>query len=98
MVSYNGDEHCHSNHEKVDINFLIYTIFWQHLSWTSDLTGFDVLDNHSSVLLGWIGGKGAEVMEELSDEEVGSHCTEVLKACIPTTAIPLPQSVIRYVL
>lgn len=38
--------------------------------WTRDFTGFDVMSDHRAVLLGWIGGKGARIVETLSEEQV----------------------------
>nr|CAD7427041.1 unnamed protein product [Timema monikensis] len=64
-------------------------------SWVRDLTGFDVSPNHRAVLLGWIGGRGAEVMEDLSEEEVGQHCTQLLKRFTQRSNIPLPSQIIR---
>ncbi|XP_069688815.1 uncharacterized protein [Periplaneta americana] len=64
-------------------------------SWTRDLTGFDVLLGQEGVLLGWVGGKGAELVEEVTEEEVGQHCTELLRKFTLNNEIPLPQNVIR---
>nr|CAD7404259.1 unnamed protein product [Timema poppensis] len=64
-------------------------------SWVRDLTGFDVSPNHRAVLLGWIGGRGAEVMEDLSEEEVGKHCTQLLKRFTQRSNIPPPSRTIR---
>nr|CAD7264964.1 unnamed protein product [Timema shepardi] len=64
-------------------------------SWVRDLTGFDVSPNHRAVLLGWIGGRGAEVMEDLSEEEVGKHCTQLLKRFTQRSNIPPPSRIIR---
>nr|CAD7574731.1 unnamed protein product [Timema californicum] len=63
-------------------------------SWVRDLTGFDVSPNHRAVLLGWIGGRGAEVMEDLSEEEVGKHCTQLLKRFTQRSNIPSPSRII----
>lgn len=53
-------------------------------SWTRCLTGFDVLQvkkerrKRGSLLLGWVGGKGAVQMEELSEFQVGRDCQKLL--------------------
>lgn len=53
-------------------------------SWTRCLTGFDVLHvkrerrKRGSMLLGWVGGKGAVQMEELSEFQVGRDCQKLL--------------------
>lgn len=60
-------------------------------SWIKDLTGFDVLDNHDGVLLGWVGGRGAYVVEKLSEDEVASDCVEALRRFIGRDHIPAPK-------
>ncbi|KAJ9592067.1 hypothetical protein L9F63_001406, partial [Diploptera punctata] len=64
-------------------------------SWTRDLTGFDVVYGQEAVLVGWVGGKGAELVEELTEEEVGEHCTTLLRQFTRNKNIPLPTRVIR---
>ncbi|XP_066992054.2 uncharacterized protein [Anabrus simplex] len=64
-------------------------------SWTRHLTGFDVLPKHKGVLLGWVGGKGAELVEQLTEDDVGRHCSELLRKFTQQPDIPLPRSVIR---
>ncbi|GAB6025470.1 hypothetical protein CHUAL_011210 [Chamberlinius hualienensis] len=46
--------------------------------WYMDITGFDVLPNHSNILLCWIGRRGGEIIEKLSDDEVGDGCVRLL--------------------
>ncbi|XP_034193646.2 uncharacterized protein LOC117610410 [Osmia lignaria lignaria] len=48
-------------------------------AWTRDLTGFDVLPDHEGVLLGWIGGRGAYIVETLSEQQVATDCENLLK-------------------
>ncbi|XP_016919340.1 spermine oxidase-like [Apis cerana] len=43
--------------------------------WTRDLTGFDVVPNHEGVLLGWIGGRGACIIETLSEQQIAMDCS-----------------------
>ncbi|XP_021918923.1 spermine oxidase-like isoform X2 [Zootermopsis nevadensis] len=64
-------------------------------SWTQDLTGFDVVCGQEGVLLGWVGGKGAELVEDLAEEEIGQHCTDLLRKFTLNEYIPLPRRVIR---
>lgn len=47
--------------------------------WTRDLTGFDVLPNHEGVLLGWVGGRGAYIVESLSEEQIAIDCENLLR-------------------
>ncbi|KAK0084928.1 hypothetical protein PV325_006130 [Microctonus aethiopoides] len=60
-------------------------------SWTKDLTGFDVLNNHKAVLLGWVGGKGAHVIETLSEQEVGDDCINLLRHFLKNNNLPPPK-------
>lgn len=60
-------------------------------SWTRDLTGFDVLQNQEAVLLGWVGGKGARIIEDLSNEAVGSDCIDVLRFFLKKDNLPAPK-------
>jgi hypothetical protein len=72
-----------------------YVDVLQCSSWTRDITGFDVIDGHEGVLLGWVGGKGAELVEEITEDEIGQQCTELLKKFTLNENIPLPCQVIR---
>jgi hypothetical protein len=77
----------------VKCNKFVYVL--QCSSWTRDLTGFDVVLGQEGVLLGWVGGKGAELVEELTEDEIGQHCTELLRKFTLSDNIPLPRRVIR---
>lgn len=59
-------------------------------SWISDLTGFDVLDNHDAVLLGWVGGRGAYIVEKLTENEIANDCLEALRKFLKRDNIPNP--------
>lgn len=67
--------------------------------WTRCITGFDEVWNHPTALLGWIGGAGVEKMESLSEDEVGAHCTNLLRKFLCNyycdINIPVPKKVIR---
>lgn len=43
------------------------------------MTGFDVLPNHEGILLGWVGGRGAYIVETLSEQQVATDCENLLK-------------------
>ncbi|XP_063973542.1 spermine oxidase-like [Diachasmimorpha longicaudata] len=60
-------------------------------AWTRDLTGFDVLENHEAVLVGWVGGRGAELIENLTEEEVGNDCIDLLKVFLKRETLPAPK-------
>ncbi|XP_043269279.1 spermine oxidase isoform X2 [Venturia canescens] len=64
-------------------------------SWIWDLTGFDVLPNHDAVLLGWVGGQGASIVEKLTENEVANDCLYALKTFLKRDNIPHPKRCIR---
>ncbi|XP_043916512.1 spermine oxidase-like [Protopterus annectens] len=47
--------------------------------WYKKLCGFETVSCHDNVLCGWIAGREAEYMEELSEEEVGNVCVRLLR-------------------
>jgi len=67
----------------------------QRSAWLRDVTGFDVIPELEGVLLGWVGGKGAQLVEEMVEDEIGQHCTELLRKFTQNKDIPLPCHVIR---
>lgn len=76
-----------------------------HLAWTSDemrtgdwvrdIFGFDEVLNNDHVLVAWISGHGAEIMEKLSEEEVAQRCTQVLRKFTNNPSVSLPARVLR---
>ncbi|KAL1432135.1 hypothetical protein MTO96_013471 [Rhipicephalus appendiculatus] len=62
--------------------------------WVRGISGFDLVYENPNVLVGWIGGKAAEHMETLSDQEVLSACVHVLSTFLGRE-IPEPVSIIR---
>jgi demethoxyubiquinone hydroxylase (CLK1/Coq7/Cat5 family) len=67
----------------------------QRSSWLWDVTGFDVITELEGVLLGWVGGKGAQLIEEMMEDEIGQHHTDLLRKFTQNKDIPLPCHVIR---
>ncbi|KAB0800703.1 hypothetical protein PPYR_06442 [Photinus pyralis] len=63
-------------------------------NWIRYITGFDVVYNQPNVLLGWVSGEGVPAMEELSEADVGKHCTELLEMIL-NKSVPNPSKVIR---
>ncbi|XP_015175694.1 PREDICTED: uncharacterized protein LOC107066013 [Polistes dominula] len=63
--------------------------------WAKDLTGFDVVRSHRGVLLGWIGGKSAPLIENISEEEIGIGCTNLLRHFLKNYDIPDVKGCIR---
>jgi hypothetical protein len=72
-----------------------YVDVLQRSSWLRDLTGFDVVPGLEGVLVGWVGGRGAQLVEEITEEEIGQQCTELLRKFTQNRDIPLPCHVIR---
>ncbi|XP_032922032.1 peroxisomal N(1)-acetyl-spermine/spermidine oxidase [Catharus ustulatus] len=67
-------------------------------SWFKKLIGFVVLqppEQHGHVLCGFIAGKESEHMETLSDAEVLSAMTRVLRTMTGNPSLPAPRSVLR---
>ncbi|XP_014236124.1 spermine oxidase-like [Trichogramma pretiosum] len=56
--------------------------------WVYDLTGFDVVQNHKAVLLGWIGGKGAQIIETLSESQVIQDCKTLFRYFLKNDSLP----------
>jgi hypothetical protein len=57
--------------------------------------GFDVIPELEGVLLGSVGGKGAQLIEDMMEDEIGQHCTNLLRKFTQNKEIPLPCHVIR---
>ena len=78
---------CEKNDREIDFN----DDDEKSASWIRDLTGFDVLEDHEGVLLGWVGGRGAFVVEKLSEDEVASDCVEALRNFLKRDNLPAPK-------
>lgn len=63
-------------------------------NWTRSITGFDVIYNHSNVLLGWVSGEGVLEMEKLTEREVRDDCVDVLQRFLKIS-VPNPVKVIK---
>lgn len=64
-------------------------------AWIGDLTGFDVLPNHEGVLLGWVGGQGAYIIETLSEQQVANDCENLLRYYLKSDKIPPVKRCLR---
>lgn len=51
--------------------------------WARDLIGFDGVRRQPKILVGWIGGDGARLMEQESDSKIGETCLRILKKFLP---------------
>lgn len=63
--------------------------------WTKDLTGFDVLGGHHAILLGWVSGKGAHILENLSEQQISEDCVSLLRMFLRRNDIPAAKKCIR---
>lgn len=75
------------------------TVLNEDEAWMRQITGFDVVTSYPNVLLGWVGGKSVELMEQLSEEQIAHQCTELFRRFLGSmfNNIPLPYKVIRLV-
>ncbi|KAL1122729.1 hypothetical protein AAG570_003056, partial [Ranatra chinensis] len=68
----------------------------EEMIWTRGLSGFDTVVGSGNVLLGWLGGEEAAMMEAVeSTDDVGRHCTYILRLFTGRSDIPQPKKVIR---
>lgn len=63
--------------------------------WIKRIVGFDVQHTNTKVLGGPFGGRGAEVMEKLSDEEIALTCRDIFRKFLNDPSIPAPDLVLR---
>lgn len=63
--------------------------------WTKFLTGFDLVSTAPNYLMCWVGGKGAEMMEDIGEHEVGETCMKILRIFLPDRELPKLVSVKR---
>ena len=63
--------------------------------WAKGLFAFDEYATNPKVIGGPFGGMGAEIMEQLSDEEVSKTCTDLLRRFTGYPTIPEPTRVLR---
>jgi hypothetical protein len=63
--------------------------------WVRDIMGFEVVPTNPKVIGGPFAGQGAEIMEKLSDEEVATACTNMLRKFLNDPSIPAPTKVLR---
>lgn len=63
--------------------------------WVFSISGFDIVRNQASVLVAWIGGKGAELVEKCeSDKLIGDICAQVLRRFLPRRNVQNPVKVV----
>ncbi|XP_011160013.2 uncharacterized protein LOC105196007 isoform X2 [Solenopsis invicta] len=63
--------------------------------WTKDLTGFDVLPTHPATLIVWVGGRGACIIENLSEEVIAKDCMNLLMHYLQSRNIPPVRKCVR---
>lgn len=57
--------------------------------WSEKIYSFSKVND--TLLLGWISGNEAEVMEKLDDKTIGDKCTEILRRFLNDPCIPYPS-------
>lgn len=62
--------------------------------WTRYMTGFDLVHGQENMLIGWVGGRGAELVEGVTEEDIGITCTKLLRK-FTKKDIPYPVRVFR---
>ncbi|XP_046488653.2 spermine oxidase-like, partial [Neodiprion pinetum] len=60
-------------------------------TWTRDLTGFNILEGHRAVLLGQVAGRGAYIVETLSEHQVALDCINLLRHFLKREDISVPR-------
>lgn len=73
----------------------LHCTFQNGAPWYRDIDGFHVLKENPRTLLGWMGGEGAILSEDLSEEEILHTCHLLLQQFAPHMEIPKPQAVKR---
>ncbi|XP_018406624.1 PREDICTED: spermine oxidase-like [Cyphomyrmex costatus] len=63
--------------------------------WTKYVTGFDVLPIHPATLIAWVGGRGACIIEELSEETIAQDCINLLMRYVRFCDIPPIKKCVR---
>lgn len=63
--------------------------------WTKDLTGFDVLPTHPATLIVWVGGRGASIIEDLSEKTIAQDCMNLLTRYLRCRDIPPVKKCVR---
>lgn len=63
--------------------------------WTRYLSGFDPVLDQPNMLLGWVGGRGAALVENISEDQIGKQCAELLKKFTGNKNVTNPVKVIR---
>lgn len=54
-------------------------------TWVYDIISFDVVRRQPDLLIGWIGGYGARLMEEETDNAIGETCIKILHRFLPVS-------------
>jgi hypothetical protein len=64
-------------------------------AWTNDIMGFEIVHTNPHVFGGAFAGRGAEIMEGLTDDEVATACTDTLRKFMRDPTIQRPSKVLR---
>lgn len=55
-------------------------------SWVQDIIAFDTVRRQPNLLIGWIGGQGAKLMEKESDSEIAKTCLRLFEQFLPPSS------------
>lgn len=53
--------------------------------WVQDIIAFDIVRRQSNLLIGWIGGLGAKLMERESDMNIAKTCLAIIEQFLPAS-------------
>lgn len=62
--------------------------------WAHDIIAFDVVRRQPNLLIGWIGGLGAKLMEQETDFEIAKTCLEIMRQFLSTESKYEPTKLI----
>ncbi len=63
-------------------------------NWTRHVVGFDVVNKQPNMLMAWVSGEAARIMEALSDEEVGESLCRLLRRALPRAEVSPLRAVV----
>lgn len=64
-------------------------------NWYDNLQGFERIASHEGMMLTWLAGEEAEIMEQLPEKEIQDVLHELLVIFTNNTAIPPPKKILR---
>ena len=65
------------------------------IEWPRKIFGSDEVMNNANVLVAWISGEEAELIESLTDEELKDECSNTIRRFLGDCSIPRPIAVMK---